>query len=525
MRRGLLPAFYFLAVAVQRSQPCSFIVSNTYIPEDVLAAANQYAWRRGPDQTTEHRAEGWHFVHNLLSLTGPPTPQPFTSTTSRGVTAVFNGEVYNFREIAAMLSLESQNTDLLSDGVILLPAYDRWGDQFVRHLDGEFALVVVDIAQDLVLLANDPFGTKPLWYAMWREPGSEKVRFAAATYQSSLIHLGAPVQAHRLLEPNSALVVSNFRGLRRHSLVADLPIQEKRFAVHEWDLRQHKDHTLDWQEAFFRAVELRARDARHKMFVGMSSGYDSGAVMLAMVKLQYEFLAYSLRAKEHMGLVDSRISYCMERSVNSLIEAVKIQPTVEAFEEERAWLERHAEPFRSKIYKRGGADLTKDAAAVGLSYILARVRKKGARIYMSGSGADEIISDYSMEGHRMNSHSCFSGIFPANLSDIFPWCSFYKGTQRAYIMKEELTGGAHGIEVRYPFLDRRVVQEFLWLREDVVKNVEYKRPVADLLRWHGFPNLYGVKLGFSADLNLIDTTKAAHLPKGPTSNASTALPR
>eukprot|EP00966_Prymnesium_polylepis_P156149 3607659-Prymnesium_polylepis.2 len=61
-----------------------------------------------------------------------------------------------------------------------------------------------------------------------------------------------------------------------------------------------------------------------------------------------------------------------------------------------------------------------------------------------------------MDGVKLFPHSCFAGVFPANLSDIFPWCSFYKGSQRAYLMKEELTAGAHGVEGRYPFLDPKV---------------------------------------------------------------------
>ena len=128
------------------------------------------------------------------------------------------------------------------------------------------------------------------------------------------------------------------------------------------------------------------------------------------------------------------------------------------------------------------------------------MRQRGGLIYRAGSGADEIISDYSRNGTKLYCHSCFNGRFPANLSELWPqWtsrkCAFYYGTQRMYLMKEELAGGAHGIEARYPFLDPEVVQEYLWLTHDV-KNSEYKRPVADFLRRHDFPNFWGKKVGF-----------------------------
>ena len=69
--------------------------------------------------------------------------------------------------------------------------------------------------------------------------------------------------------------------------------------------------------------------------------------------------------------------------------------------------------------------------------------------------------------------------------------------------EEELTGGAHGIETRYPFLDPRVVQEYLWLSRDL-KNSEYKKPVADFLRRYNFPNLWGAKRGFAGHKNSVE---------------------
>ena len=80
-------------------------------------------------------------------------------------------------------------------------------------------------------------------------------------------------------------------------------------------------------------------------------------------------------------------------------------------------------------------------------------------------------------------------------------------------MKEELVAGAHGVEGRYPFLDVDVVQEFLYLSA-AVKNSEYKRPIADLLREHTFPNTWKQKIGFKASANLQQTRAppSAELP-------------
>ena len=70
-------------------------------------------------------------------------------------------------------------------------------------------------------------------------------------------------------------------------------------------------------------------------------------------------------------------------------------------------------------------------------------------MYLSGSGADETISDYGFGGEKFYPHSNFGGYFPEQLGAIFPWRDFFLGTQRDYLMKEELVAGAHGIESRY----------------------------------------------------------------------------
>ena len=143
-------------------------------------------------------------------------------------------------------------------------------------------------------------------------------------------------------------------------------------------------------------------------------------------------------------------------------------------------------------------DMRRDPGAIGLSKVCHHARKDDSLVYFSGTGADEIISDYGFGGKKLTPHSSFGGLFPRNLSSVFPWYNFFNGTQRAYLMKEELVAGSYGIEARYPFLDVKLVQEFLFLSADV-KNSEYKRPIADVLRDLGCPGDFGKKVPFFAN--------------------------
>ena len=92
-------------------------------------------------------------------------------------------------------------------------------------------------------------------------------------------------------------------------------------------------------------------------------------------------------------------------------------------------------------------------------------------------------------------------MYPDDLSEVYPWPSFFNSSMESYLAKEEYVAGAYGIEARYPFLDLDVVQEFLWLSPKL-KNNKYKAPLQEYLSINNFPFTEGEKVGFSCDKNL-----------------------
>ena len=129
-----------------------------------------------------------------------------------------------------------------------------------------------------------------------------------------------------------------------------------------------------------------------------------------------------------------------------------------------------------------------DKATVGLASIYTLVKGEGRKVNLSGQGADEIMTDYS----QCRGASQLKGVFPEKLEK---WRNFDGNYQRAYLTKEEHIAGAYGIETRYPFLDRDVVQEFLWLTTEL-KNRNYKAPLHEYLTRHDYPFEVGKKTGF-----------------------------
>lgn len=116
------------------------------------------------------------------------------------VAAMFNGEIYNWRDLSTTIHTEEEHI-LASDGDVLLPLYRKHGTSFPKFLDGEFALAVVDFEKNLALLATDAFGTKPLWYSLC-DGG-----FHAATYESSLKKILPKNCRKEMMPPNAVFVM------------------------------------------------------------------------------------------------------------------------------------------------------------------------------------------------------------------------------------------------------------------------------------------------------------------------------
>ena len=101
----------------------------------------------------------------------PGGSQPIWNETGT-LAVIFNGEIYNFRELRKELEAKGHTFVTRSDTEVIVHAYEQWGEQSVAKLRGMFALAIIEMPQGrsgpaaAVFLARDPLGIKPLYYAM-----------------------------------------------------------------------------------------------------------------------------------------------------------------------------------------------------------------------------------------------------------------------------------------------------------------------------------------------------------------------
>jgi asparagine synthetase B (glutamine-hydrolysing) len=424
---------------------CSILFTTKQLSAPQITDANKLLKFRGPDnQCTSHTAMGT-FIHNRLNI-ADNCMQPYNQD---NIDLIFNGEIYNSNES--------------NEAEFIIKLYRKHGAQFAQHLDGEYAIILVDNSKQVVVLVTDTFKTKPMWYSL--HDGIH-----VSTYKSAL--LSCNVEEVHPVPPNSTYVYS----LKTQKL--------DKYVNINFDLTQHKHSYDDWILAFKAAISKRT-NTNKKIFIGLSSGYDSGCIACELNNIKKPFTVYSILNNENVDIINARAEI-LSADINLInYNAENNLSMISCFA-------RYCEPdsyAESKYFE--------DTSSILLMYIGRCAQRNGLKIFLSGTGCDEIIGDYFIKDSYMgDDNSCFKGMFPDKLDSIFPWNNFFSGSMREYLTKDEFIIGSLGIEARYPFLDKNLVQEFLWLAPEL-KNKFYKAPLHEYLKQNNFPFRENEKKGFS----------------------------
>ena len=266
-------------------------------PDDVaiVRAAGDAIRHRGPDHGATAPLGRCTLGYRRLRVIDLATGDQPVTNENGDVVVVFNGEIYNYRELRATLEGQGHTLTGTGDTPALPHLYEQHGDAFVEHLDGMFALAVWDRARDRLLLARDRFGKKPL---LWTQLRDGTVAFASEL--KALVTIPG-VERHVDLERLDAYLALGYvpgnrtalAGINRLPPGSTLAVENGRVTVSRyWQLdagtAAHGQRTdVEWIEAVRAGVQSAVRKrlvADVPLGALLSGGIDSSVVVAAMAE-------------------------------------------------------------------------------------------------------------------------------------------------------------------------------------------------------------------------------------------------
>ena len=366
---------------------------------------------RAPLQTLAHRGPddaGWvahaphlnaHAIHALLlhrrlSILDLSTAgrQPMTTADGR-CTIVFNGEIFNYRELREELQKLGCNFHTQTDTEVLLQAYVQWGAACLGKLIGMFALAITDERRSVLFLARDFFGIKPLYYVQ------SASGFAFASEIKALLDW-LPIQ--RAVEPTRLYEYLRFgrtdhgeRTLWRdiyqvpaaHYLEVPLDRVERASPVRYWDLPSDGPIDISFDEATRRVREMFLQNMRLHLRsdvpvgAALSGGIDSSAIVAAMrvVAPKSEIHAFSYIADEPAISEEPWVDL-LGAHAGAIVHKVRASPDDLLADLDRL-IYTQDEPFGStSIYAQ--------------FRVFDLARQHGVKVMLDGQGADEMLAGY-----------------------------------------------------------------------------------------------------------------------------------
>jgi asparagine synthase (glutamine-hydrolysing) len=351
---------------------------------------------RGPDAGGFFIQQGLAFGHRRLSILdlSPNSQQPMIDS-ELGLGIVFNGCIYNFRELRR--ELQEKGYRFFSDGdtEVILKAHHAWGPRCVERFKGMFAFALWERASGRVMLVRDRLGIKPLYYTetadSFRFASTLPALIAGGGVDTALDSIGlhhyfsfhAAVPAPRTilrgvkkLAPASILTIEP-DGSRRTDIFWKLKVgerdEDRKMTEHDW--------TAAVSDAMSQAVERR-RISDVPVGILLSGGLDSSMVVALLARQgQKDIRTFSVgfdRLDQHEG-DEFRYSDIVAKAFSTKHHQIRVDAN------------RSLTALPDAIMAMSEPMVSHDA--VGF-YLLSQEVAKQVKVVQSGQGADEVFGGY-----------------------------------------------------------------------------------------------------------------------------------
>lgn len=366
---------------------CGIYLTNiAYKKEEVGQKLETIAYR-GPDHLGIVNKGPLTFGHLRLAIIDLDTRsnQPF----DRGdLTIVFNGEIYNYRDIRSELIAKGHSFQTESDTEVILAGYQEWGKAMVPKLNGMFAFAIYDSAKSTVFCARDRFGVKPFYY-YWRAGKFEicsqirpismdkdlEINYEAIGMYLDCTYIPSPFSIYKevhKLSPGNCLLID---------------LQKESYVLEEyWNLTSVPETSLSFEEAKDQlhallkdavAIRLQA-DVPYGCF--LSGGIDSSLVSALASRINYTPIRTFSVGFDDPVFDESKVAaqFAQILGSNHTEISCKVEDVLQMLPE---FIKVFDEPFG-------------DSSALP-SLLLNKVTKNHVTMALSGDGGDESFLGYN----------------------------------------------------------------------------------------------------------------------------------
>lgn len=373
---------------------------------------------RGPDDLRVKTFFGGALVHARLAILDPERGTQPVLSKDGNLSLVFNGEIYNFKELRNELQAKGYEFRTDCDAEVVLAAYQCWGAESLKRLTGMFAFAIYDENQKELFLARDRMGIKPLVYCQTPRSfyfASEIQALLTQDEISKTIDPGAlDDYLHYQYVPEPRTI---FKTLKKLPAAHYLKISQKRpdaQPVSYWALEFSPNHTKsekDWMGEMEALLEQVVKEH-------LISDVPFGAFLSG-------------------GIDSSTVVYHMSRHLNQPVKTFTI-----GFDETSCDESRHAEKVakimgcehRTEIIRPSGLEIIDelagaygepfaDSSALAAYFVSKLAVNSGVKMVLSGDGGDELFAGYNtyekILGAAGSGFGFLSRIFPAGSDNGF----------------------------------------------------------------------------------------------------------
>ena len=378
---------------------CGIAGFSGHFDQTLLSTMSKLIAHRGPDDQGQLlvKQDGIGLAHRRLSIIDLSAPgisrwriskAPFTSLT-------YNGEIYNYRELASELKQKGYKFQSRSDTEVLLHLYHCYGLDMIDRLNGIYAFAIWDARQKLLFVARDGVGVKPLYYCETSKgflfsseikallasgEVSRELDLEALDEYLTFLWTAAPrtmLKAVRKLKPSHAMLIGEGRIVRKWRYY-DLPYDGTR-------VEGTKDEIIEELRLLLKQAVSRQMVSDVPVGAFLSGGLDSSCVvaMMRQVRPDYTPVCYSIGFRDDCDLDGAPADLPYARRVGKHL-SIDLHETIVGPE--------IASNLERMLYQLDEPQA--DPAPINALLIAERARKDGIKVLLSGAGGADIFFGY-----------------------------------------------------------------------------------------------------------------------------------